>query len=161
MITHSDPIIAPRKDDPETNIFRAECLCFVCSLYGRSSGGAGRSGSCKPLISLGGARRRSSRRSKGGAAELRLQVVDPIRLYVAELDRRSGGARPYKRGGLLRCLPAAPLSFKDSEILSASIVCPGRGRHHGIRFGDRLKHQHSVSSGRAGLPHPRISVRVP
>lgn len=161
MITHSDPVIAPRKGGPKTNIFRAECLRFVCSLCGRSSGGAGRSGACKPLISLGGARRRSSRRSKGGAAELRLQVLDPIRLYVAEPDRRSGGARPYKRGGLLRCLPAAPLSFEDSEILSASIVCLGGGRRHGIRFGDRLMYRHGVSSGRAGLPHRRISARVP
>ncbi len=135
---------------------------FVCRLYGRSSGGACRSYGCKSLKSFGGARRRSGRRSRGGAAEMLLQELDTTQVLKAELEWRSGGARPYKRGGLLRCLPASPLSFEDSKKSSASVVCLNEGRHLGIRFdGRRLMPDSACRPIANGLPHQRISARVP
>jgi hypothetical protein len=149
-------------DGSKSSNIRRNPSVFVCQLYGRSSGGAGRSCGCKPLISLGGARRRSSWRSKGGAAELPAQEFEKTQLLRAELERRSGGARPYKRGGLLRCLPASPLSFEDSKKSSASVVCLIEGRRLGIRFGGRRSMPvRACRSTVSRLPHRRVSVRVP
>src|SRR5690242_15521679 len=69
---------------------------------------------------LGGARRRSNGRSKGGAAEQRRHVFEATRDFTAEQKRRRCGATAYIRGGLLRRLPAAPPLCEDSGISQAS-----------------------------------------
>jgi hypothetical protein len=119
------------------------------------SGGARRSGARNALKSLGGARMRTPGRSGGGAAELERYTLETLRLFGAEQERRSSGAAPYKRGGLLRSLLAAPLSSEDSIGTQASDVCLVSGRrlgiHHGRRRAVRRRYLIGTYAGRCSV----------
>lgn len=136
-------------------------VIFVCWTYVRRSSENLRRWSRKSLISLCGDNLRRRMRRCCGDAEKLLQAIEISPDFNAEQILRRRGDVPYKRGGLLRCLPASPLSFEDSKNWSASIVCLSGGHRLGIRFAERCSMPDWTSRSIAiGLPHQRISARA-